>query len=168
MDNGTLDSGQGSNTSTQNIAAYAKWNQWLVTAAFMAQTIDTVLTKTIQDPAASRAVDAACHAFYDAAQGMNRAIIVTLKGLQAQPPVVPAIDFPSIDLPDWPATPNLFSSTWEMATPALEMLAQKLTSSHPGSPLAVGLAGLIGAGENMIATLSTCYPQWGPSGNKPA
>jgi phage tail protein X len=159
---------QGSSTSTQNIAVYAKWNQWLVTGAFLAQTIDTVLTKAIQDPAASRAVDAACHAFYDAAQGMNRAIIVTLKGLQAQPPAVPAIDFPSIDLPEWPATPNLFSLTWETATPALELLAQKLALSQPGSAMDACLAGLMDAGEKLVATLSVHYPQWGTSGNKPA
>jgi len=151
-------------TITQQIADYTKWNEWLVAGAGLIETMDAILIKTINDQTAQTAINAACHSFYDAAQGMNKEIVLAIQGLEKNPPVQPTVEFPPSKLPDWPDTskPNLFSSVWNVAKPLLQMLDQKLVTSHPDAPIVVALAGLISAGDKIVKTLSTYYPEWGP------
>lgn len=148
----------------QQIADYTKWNEWLVAGAGLIETMDAVLIKTIKNKTAQTAINAACHTFYDAAQGMNKDIVDAIKGLEKNPPEQPTVEFPPSTLPDWPDTskPNLFSSIWDLTKPLLQMLDEKLVASHPDSPIVVALGGLISAGDNIVNTLSKYYPEWVP------
>jgi hypothetical protein len=154
----------GTETVPQQIADYTKWNEWLVAGGRLVETMDAILIKTISDPNAQNAINAACHSFYDAAQGMNKQIVAAIKDLEQTPPVQPTVEFPPSDLPDWAdkSKPNLFSAIWDTAKPLLQMLDEKLVASHPNSPIVVALGGLIIAGDKIVQTLSTYYPEWGP------
>jgi hypothetical protein len=152
--------------SDTQLAVYIKWNEWLVIGGGLVETMDAILIKTISDPNAQNAINAACHSFYDAARGMNKQIVEAIKDLEQTPPIQPKVEFPPSDLPDWPdkSKPNLFSAAWYTIKPLLQILDEKLVASHPNSPIVVALGGLIGGGDKIVQTLSTYYPEWVPQG----
>jgi hypothetical protein len=150
-------------TSLQLIDDYTKWNDWLLIAGGLCETMAAILLKNVNDPVAKNDILAACHALYNAISGMNNAVYDAIVALKDDPTKLPEVTFPPSKLPVWGdvSDPSLFSSAWDIAKPVLEMIDKKIVATHPDAPLVVALGGLIGAGDAIIKTLSIYFPEWG-------
>jgi hypothetical protein len=150
-------------TILQQIDDYTKWNDWLLIAGGLCETMAAILLKNVSDPVAKNDISAACHALYDAINGMNNAVYDAIVALKDDPPKPPKVTFPPSKLPDWGdvSDPSLFSSAWDIAKPVLEKIDKNIVATHPDAPIVVALGGLIKSGDAIITTLSTYFPEWG-------